>query len=153
MKNKRRIIELQQESCFAENLLNVVCVHDDENTEQGNGYTEVHILQSGSDFGSQHLGKPLLNSNKRLLWIHTCALSRYWTSTKKKRKKKEICGRAFCSSEKLMQDYQAPSQQSLLWSVRPRRFMEGAFDRNLYPPHFFDFGFFTRRIIPSSSRN
>lgn len=50
--------------------MNVIGMHNNENTEQHNGYEEVYVLQSSSDFRSKDLREPLLYSYEGLLWIH-----------------------------------------------------------------------------------
>ena len=51
-------------------LLNVIGVHNNEDTEQSDGDEEVQVLQNSSHFGSHHLWEPLLHPYERLLWIH-----------------------------------------------------------------------------------
>lgn len=45
-------------------------MHNNENTEQGDGDEEANILESSSHLGGKHLGEALLNSYKGLLRIH-----------------------------------------------------------------------------------
>lgn len=45
-------------------------MHNNEDTEQGDSYEQVQILQNSSNFWGQHLRKPFLHANKRLFWIH-----------------------------------------------------------------------------------
>lgn len=51
-------------------------MHNDENTEQGDGNDKVEILQNNSNFGREHLREPLLHAYEGLLRIHGAARQR-----------------------------------------------------------------------------
>lgn len=64
---KKKKAQIEIEEAY---LLDVIGVHNNENTEQGYGDDEAQILESSSHFGREHLREPLLDSDKRLLRIH-----------------------------------------------------------------------------------
>lgn len=51
-------------------LLDIIRVHDDQQTEKKNSNNDIKIFKSSSDSWSKHLREPLLNTNKSLFWIH-----------------------------------------------------------------------------------
>lgn len=53
-----------------EYLLNIIGMHNNEDTEQGDGNEKIKVLQSSSQFGPQHLRESLLHAYERLLRIH-----------------------------------------------------------------------------------